>query len=134
LPCLPSSTGSSSGSPDPNGNKPDCPEGKDCSDFSDWFEEHDQMREELGLPESGSPDDGYTLAKLEINGETFWGINSHGQKVDLRVNPISRTHAETDVFNQASRARISGGDGRLVVDRPLCGACGTRGAVRSMAR
>jgi RHS repeat-associated protein len=88
-----------------------------------------RFRRELGL----SSGDG-TLARLEIGGEQFYGINAHGQSVSLRVNPISRTHAETDVFQQARNAGASGQTGRLVVDRELCGACGRSGAVRSMAR
>lgn len=93
------------------------------------FVEHMEMRAGLGL-QAGEG----TLAKLEAGGQEFWGINAHGQPVPLRVNPISATHAEADAFSQAARAGVNGGPARLIVDRPLCQACGTFGAVRSMAR
>ena len=75
-----------------------------------------------------------TLARLDAGGRTFYGINAHGQPVDLRVNPISRTHAETDAFQQAAAAGVRGGNATLYADRYLCVACGQNGAVRSMAR
>jgi hypothetical protein len=37
------------------------------------------------------------------------------------------------IFAQAARAAAYGGKGRLVVDRPLCKACGQNGAIKSMA-
>jgi hypothetical protein len=94
------------------------------------FAAHARMRAELGLAEGEG-----TLARLEIGGNEYWGINAHGQAVEpLRVNAISATHAEADAFAQAARAGESGGIARLVVDRELCPACGTFGGVRSMAR
>lgn len=87
------------------------------------------IRAELGL-ELGKG----TLSRLSIGDQVFYGINAHGQDVSLVVNPISRTHAETDAFQQALAAGVSGGSGVLTVDRPLCDACGRNGAVRSMAR
>ncbi len=54
--------------------------------------------------------------------------------MDNTVNPISRTHAEVDAFQQAAAAGVSGTSGTLYVDRPLCMACGQNGAVRSVAR
>jgi hypothetical protein len=74
------------------------------------------------------------LARLEVGGQEFWGINAHGQPVSpLSVNAISATHAEADAFAQAARAGVNGGTGTLTVDRALCLACGAFGAVRSMA-
>jgi hypothetical protein len=49
-------------------------------------------------------------------------------------NAISQSHAETDVFQQAAKAGISGGEATLYVDRKLCDACGQNGGVRSLAR
>jgi RHS repeat-associated protein len=97
---------------------------------SDPFAAHAAMREDFGLAKGEG-----TLARLEAGGKQFWGINAHGQSVaPLRVNAISATHAEADAFAQAARAGVKGGEARLVVDRELCPACGTFGAVRSMAR
>jgi RHS repeat-associated protein len=107
---------------------------REAASGSTVFEDLARMRRELGLPAAGVEGDAATLAKLEINGKSFYGINAHGQEVSLTVNPISRTHAETDVFQQAANAGVSGGRGRLVVDRDLCTACGPKGAVHSMMR
>jgi len=49
------------------------------------------------------------------------------------VNPITKTHAEADAFQQAADAGISASRARLIVDRDLCAACGVRGGVNSMA-
>jgi RHS repeat-associated protein len=102
-----------------------------------YFAEHIAMRAAGGMGAMGAEGAG-TLARLEVNGERFWGINAYGQRPSLVVNPISATHAETDAFNQAfdqaARTGVRGGAGTLVVDREFCGACGTRGAVLSMAR
>jgi hypothetical protein len=87
------------------------------------------FREGLGLAKGKG-----TIARLEIGERNFYGINAHGQDVNLRVNPISETHAEADVFQQAKNANVTGGRGRLIVDRDLCGACGRSGAVTSLAR
>jgi RHS repeat-associated protein len=88
------------------------------------------FRAELGLAKGEG-----TIAKLEVGEGEFWGINAHGQPVSpLKVNAISATHAEADAFAQAARAGVKGGSGKLIVDRALCPACGTFGAVRSMAR
>jgi RHS repeat-associated protein len=75
-----------------------------------------------------------TLARLDISGQSFYGINAHGQDIRLSVNAISATHAEADVFQQAANAGINGGSGLLTVDRSLCLACGQNGGVSSMAR
>jgi filamentous hemagglutinin len=76
-----------------------------------------------------------TLARLDVGGRRFYGINAHGQPVaPLGVNAISATHAEADAFAQAARAGVKGGSGTLYVDRALCSSCGTFGGVRSMAR
>ncbi len=90
------------------------------------------LRVELGLPPVGAKGAG-TLARLDIGERSFYGINAHGQQITFRVNPVSRTHAEADVLQQARNAGITGGEGRLYVDRALCPPC-ARGAVQSMAR
>ena len=89
-----------------------------------------KKRAELGLPAGEG-----TLARLDVGGKRFYGINAHGQPVaPLGVNAISATHAEADAFAQAARAGMKGGSGTLYVDRALCSSCGTFGGVRSMAR
>jgi hypothetical protein len=50
------------------------------------------------------------------------------------VNPISRTHAEADSFQQAANAGVSAPRARLTVDRPAGEACGPNGGVNGMAR
>jgi MafB19-like deaminase len=92
------------------------------------------MRKKLGLPQAGSPQDRYTLAKLIIGDKSEYGISAHGTKVFLRVNPISGTHAEGDVFNQFAHQKLTSDTGTLFLDRPMCRPCGVSGAVTSMAR
>jgi hypothetical protein len=86
----------------------------------------------------GSENDHSTIAKLEIDGVAFFGINSgsnpNRRQITLRVNPISQTHAEADAFQQAFDLGIRGGRARLTVDRDLCRACGQYGGVKGMAR
>lgn len=97
-----------------------------------------RYRQQLGLPSAGSEDDRVTIAKLEMSGKSFFGINSANNPVrrtiTLRVNPISRTHAEADAFQQAFDLGLRGGSARLIVDRDLCRACGQNGGVKGMAK
>jgi hypothetical protein len=92
------------------------------------------LRKDLSLPAAGTAGDGSTLSKLVIGDTEFLGINAHGQTITLRVNPISETHAEADVFQQAYNAKIKADDATLYIDRDICIACGRNGAVKSMAR
>jgi MafB19-like deaminase len=102
------------------------------------FQELAQFRRQLGLPVAGSEDDFATVAKLEIGDNGFFGINSannpNRRTITLTVNPISRTHAEADAFQQALDAGATGDWARLIVDRDLCRACGRNGGVKGMAR
>jgi MafB19-like deaminase len=106
--------------------------------LSDVFQELAEYREQLSLPPAGSEIDRDTVAKLEIGGMVFFGVNSSSnptrRQITLRVNPISRTHAEADAFQQAYDLGIRGGKARLIVDRDLCRACGQNGGVKGMAR
>ncbi len=89
-----------------------------------------KLRADLGIKAGEG-----TVARLDVGGKSFYGVNAHGQSVaPLRVNAISTTHAEADAFAQAARAGAKGGAGKLFVDRALCPSCGTFGGVRSMAR
>lgn len=93
-----------------------------------------RFRSELGpIPGGGEPNGG-VLARLDVGGQSFYGINAHGQNITLSVNAITKSHAEADVFQQAANAGISGGRARLFVDADLCQACNLNGGVRSMAR
>jgi RHS repeat-associated protein len=86
------------------------------------------FRSELGL----KPGEG-TLSRLDVGGESFYGINAHGQPVTMKVNAITKTHAEADSFQQAINAGATGKSGTLYVDRDLCAACGVNGGVKGMA-
>ncbi|MEG4985002.1 deaminase [Microcoleus sp. BR0-C5] len=101
------------------------------------FDELGAYRQSLGLPPAGSEIDKSTIAKLEIAGQSFFGINSgsnpNRRQITFNVNPITKTHAEADAFQQAADAGIRGGKARLICDRELCAACGLRGGVNSMA-
>jgi hypothetical protein len=102
------------------------------------FQELAEYRQQLGLPPAGSESDRATIAKLEIDGVTFFGINSSSnpsrRQITLTVNPISRTHAEADAFQQAFDLGFRGGRACLTVDRDLCRACGQNGGVKGMAK
>jgi RHS repeat-associated protein len=80
----------------------------------------DGLRGELGL----APGEG-TLTRLDVGGQTFYGISGHGQQFarPSGVNFQSLRHAEGDVFGQAARAGVSGGDAILYVDRSVCVFC-----------
>jgi hypothetical protein len=101
------------------------------------FEQLAEYRHCLGLPAAGSESDKSTIAKLEIGGHSFFGINKSSnpnpRQITFKVNRITKTHAEADAFQQAADAGIRGGKVRLIVDRDLCDACGLRGGVNSMA-
>lgn len=106
--------------------------------MTDVFQKLAEYRQQLGLAIAGSENDNTTVAKLEIGGSRFFGISSGSnpsrRQITLKVNPISRTHAEADAFQQAFDAGIRGGRGCLTVDRDLCRACGQNGGVKGMAR
>ncbi len=102
------------------------------------FQELAEYRQQFGLPSAGSPEDNTTIAKLEIGDHSFFGINSgsnpNRRAITLKVNPISRTHAEADAFQQAFEVGLKGGKACLTVDRSLCRACGQNGGVKGMAK
>lgn len=106
--------------------------------MTDVFEELAAYRKQLELPTAGSENDRTTVAKLEIGGASFFGISSgsnpNRRRITLKVNPISRTHAEADALQQAFDAGFRGSRARLIVDRDLCRACGKNGGVKSMAK
>lgn len=104
----------------------------------DIFQPLADYRLQLGLPQAGSEEDQSTIALLEIGEFSFFGINASSnpnrRTITLRVNPISRTHAEADAFQQALDSGLKGGRARLIADRDLCRACGQNGGVKGMAR
>ncbi len=77
------------------------------------------FRSQLGL-QAGEG----ALARLDIGGRSFYGINAHGQQVNLRVNAITHTHAEADAFQQAANASMRGGSATLYVRS--CAVCCVR--------
>jgi RHS repeat-associated protein len=93
-----------------------------------------RFRAELGPVPGGGQVNGGVVARLDVGGRSFYGINAHGQPVTMTVNRISRTHAELDACQQAFNAGVRGGTGRLFVDAELCDPCGKYGAVRSLAQ
>ena len=97
------------------------------------FEQLAALRRDLNLPLPSGKGDVATLSKLEIGNANFLGISAHGTEVSVTVNPISETHAEIDALNQAFEAGIKADEAVLYVDNPMCGACGTNGAVRRVA-
>lgn len=106
--------------------------------LTDVFQDLAEYRRQLGLPLAGRESDHSTVAKLEIGGKSFFGVNSSSnpnpRPITLKVNPISRSHAEADALQQAFDTGARGGRARLVVDRDLCRACGQNGGVKGMAR
>lgn len=98
-------------------------------DFTDGMAALGQFRSELGLKNGVG-----TIALLEVGGRTFYGINAHGQPLNMKINAISASHAETDAFQQAFNSGVRGGTATLYVDRPLCPACGRNGGVRGLAK
>lgn len=105
--------------------------------MSSIWDELVNYRRNLGLPPAGSEADKSSIAKLEIGGQSFFGINSsdnpYPREIKFQVNPITKTHAEADAFQQAYDTGIKAVKVRLIVDRDLCAACGLRGGVNSMA-
>ncbi|WP_204101855.1 MULTISPECIES: RHS repeat-associated core domain-containing protein, partial [Spirulina sp. CCY15215] len=110
---------------------------KNIGDF-EQFDELAKLRNGLDLPPAGAINDKSTLAKLEINGQEFYGISGHGQDTSIlnRVNSISPTHAEGDVAIQAINAGQAGKAKKAImyVDRGACKSCGRNGGLRSLAR
>jgi hypothetical protein len=103
------------------------------SDLGESGAELARFRSGLGLSEASALRNTPTLARLEAGGQVFYGI-SGGKDIALRVNIISKSHAEADVFNQAFKAGIRDGRAVLTVDSELCRACGVNGGVKSMAK
>ena len=87
----------------------------------------------LGLGE------GDTLARLDVGGRSLLGRNSGavpgGTNVGLRpLNPITRTHAEAEVFQRFANKGFGGETGVLFVNRGFCASCGRNGGVGSLLR
>jgi hypothetical protein len=85
----------------------------------------------------GSRSRDYTLAKLEIGGQEFFG-KSFGKHLDevypfTNVNNISKFHAEGDVIGQALRQGVSASEAKIFIDRALCRSCGELHGLRNMA-
>jgi RHS repeat-associated protein len=103
-------------------------EGAAASGLSDLA----RFRSDLNL--SPSSPGSATLSRLDVGGQSFYGISAHGQGITMNVNAISATHAEADAFQQAINAGVQANTGTLFIDnvKGLCAACGTNGGVKSM--
>src|SRR5439155_26863944 len=51
-------------------------------------------RERQGMHAAVSPEDAHTAARLDIDGQSFYGRNGHGMDIDIRANAQTKTHAE----------------------------------------
>lgn len=98
-------------------------------------------RQRRNLPPAGSDNDVSTVARLEVGGGTYYGVNSGDQNPRTnmtldRVNAQTITHAEAEAVQHAVNAgrRGSARTAEMWVDRDPCGACGRRGGFRSLAR
>ena len=100
-----------------------------------------KIREEMGLPsiENDVGKKKHTVAVVQADGNNMWGVSGHGRhraiKQEWKINAQTPTHAEGDalftLYEQRKSAGIIGGRAKIVVDRPLCKACGDYGGVRS---
>ncbi len=98
-------------------------------------------REEMGLPAAGSEGDDATLAVVQMNGNTYDGINRGLQdpatEMTLdRVNAQTLTHAEADAVQNAVNDGAAGtqSTAEMWIDREPCKSCGQFGGLRSLAR
>ncbi|WP_431875413.1 DUF6531 domain-containing protein [Amycolatopsis sacchari] len=91
-------------------------------------------RQRQGMPVAGSAEDAHTAARLDVDGQSFYGRNGHGMDIDIRANAQTKTHAEAQAFQEAKNAGVSGKTGTLYVDRDFCRACGPNGGVGSLMR
>lgn len=105
------------------------------------FEELAKERERRRLPIAGSQTDKSTLAKLEIDRNSYYGVNKGDQnpKTEItleKVNAITKTHAEADATQKAINGCKIGSAKTAVlwVDRDPCPSCGKNGGLRSLAR
>lgn len=98
------------------------------------LEELAALRSALNLPPPGPGS--RTLARLDVGGKSFVGWSANNNKISLKVNPVSKFHAEADVFQQAYNAGAKGERATLYVDYPngLCGACAHPGGVDLLAQ
>lgn len=113
------------GQSDPAPSQPSSPSAPQPEGLTDIA----RFRSELRLP----PGEG-VIARLDVAGRRFYGINAHGQAYERfpGVTFQSLRHAEGDAFVQATRAGIRGGKATLFVDRAVCGWC--LSSLRSYAR
>ncbi|MDR6227636.1 deaminase [Desmospora profundinema] len=115
-----------------------------------------KIRKDLGLPpinkDTGSKT--HTVAVLESDGQQIWGrsgwgndvggytemreswLKGGGKRKQSATNGQTAYHAEGDAFWHLYKNRkennILGGEATLVVDRPLCKACGQNNGIQSL--
>jgi hypothetical protein len=105
------------------------------------FDDLAERRKTLGLPPAGAADDDATLARLQLNGKTYDGINRGYQDPPTpmtldRVNAQTITHAEADAVQKAvlDGAKGTSNTAEMWVDRDPCTSCGKFAGLRSLAR
>lgn len=103
-----------------SGSAPAEPSSSQSSSQPEGLTDIARFRGELRLP----PGEG-VVARLDMGGRHFYGINAHGQAYE-RIPGVtfqSLRHAEGDAFAQAVRAGLRGGKATIYVDRAVCGWC-----------
>lgn len=109
------------------------PGGKDFADVA-------AERKRLALPAAGSNGDTSTVAKLKIDGKSYYGVNSSNQNpktpITLTANAQTKTHAEAEVVQKAINDGKKGkaDSVEMWVDRDACSSCGIYNGIGSLAR
>ncbi len=104
----------------------------------DSFQSLADMRSVDRIPAADAPGGNtYARARLDVADDPIYGRNAWGRESGYGerpsgVNPVSWTHAEGDVFGQASRAGGASDEASLYVDQPICGYC--RSSLKGYAR
>jgi hypothetical protein len=99
------------------------------------FEDLAAYRARENMPVAGSAEDRHTAARLDIDGQTFYGRNAHGMPIDIKpLNAQTPDHAEAHVFQQAKNAGARSDFATIYVDRDFCRSCGRSGGVGSLMR
>ena len=88
-------------------------------DAVDAFDDLAQMRHSLGLKDTD------VLARLDLNGQSFYGVNGPGIEHPRLPSTTyqSLRHAEGDAFSQAISSGLQADEATLFVDEIPCGWC-----------
>lgn len=98
------------------------------------FDDLAAYRASENMPPNTYPNNTHTAARLDIDGQTFYGRNAHHLPLDMgKLNSYTRDHAEAHVFQQAKNAGATGKTAVLYVDNAFCRPC-EKGGVGSLMR